>query len=141
MFAWPARSSWGLRPISTTSRLAQSVFLGLDPFAFRNTRRRSFSAIITLRRCWRIDVGKQNLLFFLHVHDHLPSDIAERFLNVFNLVMFSSRLFSDPRQQCAETRDHVANIPVVVFFLRGISLGLIEVIAAYFLLVLIEAET
>ena len=74
------------------------MFLPLDPFAFGNTRRRSFSAIITLRRCWRIDVGKQNLLFFLHVHDHLPSDIAERFLNVFNLVMFSSMLFSDPRQ-------------------------------------------
>jgi len=52
------------------------------------------------------------------VHDHLPRDIAEEFLNVFNLVMLSSMFFSDPRQQCAEPRDHVSNIPVVVFFLR-----------------------
>jgi len=69
----------------------------------------------------RIDVGKQNLLLFLYMHDHLPRDFAEEFLNVFNLVMFFSMLFSDPRQQCAETRDHVPNIPVA-FFLRGISL-------------------
>jgi len=45
------------------------------------------------RKFQGVDIGEQNLLFFLYVHDHRPRDSDERLLDVFDLGMFVHHAF------------------------------------------------
>src|SRR5215471_15577076 len=61
----------------------------------------------------RIDEWKENLLFLLHMHQHLACDIAEELLDLSKLSMIASVLFTNLCQQCAQAGNRIANVLVM----------------------------
>src|SRR5215813_7240090 len=61
----------------------------------------------------RIDEWKENLLFLLHVHQHLVCNIAEELLDVTKLPMIVSVLFTNLCEQSAQAGYGVANVLVM----------------------------
>src|SRR5215467_2802020 len=60
-----------------------------------------------------IDEWKEDLLLFLHMHEHLSSDIAEQLLDLAQLAVFASVFFPNLCQQRAQAWNRVANILVM----------------------------